>query len=178
MNNRRHASLVLNSSYLVRNVNNQFGFTSNTRHTSTWYNINLRNLLGDMYEQYDYFNISLTNISTQENESITSDLNNLSIYVRMSGLSWVNNSYNVKTKVNNQYSVMGVINFIRSINTFLLYDNNISTFGKNQDSCNITIDLFRVIDDSLSGAGANSNPITMFMFDIVGVPKTLYLKNN
>jgi hypothetical protein len=177
MNNLRKASLVLKTSDLTPNQNNQFGFTDSLRTTATWNNINLRTILGDMYDQYDYFNISLNSIATGLAGAISTDRNNLSLYVRMSGLAWSNCSYNVKTGSNSQYAIIAPFSFIASATIFTLYSNNILTFGKNSDVTSITIDLMRIIDDS-SSIPTTTYPNHVYLFDIVGVPKTLYLKNN
>ena len=173
MDNRRHASLVLNSSYLISNVD-----TNNGRTLLTWKNINLRNLLGDMYEQFDYFNISLKSITMTSSAGISNNAENFSLHIRMNGLPWINNSYNVKNGFNNQYCVIGVFRLASTSVINTLYDNNIFTFGKDSGTCNITIDFLRNGDDNVITGLFSVLPNFIFMFDIVGVPKTLYLKNN
>ena len=177
MNNLRKASLVLKTGDLTPNQNNQFGFTDSFRTTSTWNNVNLRTILGDMYDQYDYFNISLNSIATGLAPAISTDRNNLALYIRMSGLAWSNCSYNVKTGSNSQYAIIAPFTFIASNTNFTLYSNNILTFGKNSDITSITIDFMRIVDD-ISPIPTTAYPSHMYLFDIVGVPKTLYLKNN
>ena len=49
--------------YFGNTISNQNGIISNNRCNYTWYNINLRNILGnDIYEKYDKFNISLNTV--------------------------------------------------------------------------------------------------------------------
>ena len=177
MNNIRKASLILKGSDLTPNVNNQFGYTDTLKTTMTWNNINLKNLLGDMYNQYDYFNISLNTIATGLAGTVSSDKNMLSLYVRMSGLPWSNCSYNVKSGSNNQYAIIGAFTIIVSAITSTQYNNNVLTFGKNQDTCNITIDFIR-IHDEVKPVPTTLYPTCTFFFDIVGVPKTSFLENN
>jgi hypothetical protein len=167
MDNIRHASLVLNSSYLVRNVD-----TNTDKTLLTWKNINLRNLLGDMYEQFDYFNISLKAISMTSATGIGSNADSFSINIRMSGLPWVNNSYTVKSGFNYQYCVIGTFRLISSAVVSRLYDNNIFTFGKDSGTCNITIDFLKNSSNNApDGVYSAGFPNFLFMFDITGVPK-------
>jgi hypothetical protein len=167
MDNKRHASLVLNSSYLVRNVD-----TNNDKTLLTWNNINLRNLLGDMYEQFDFFNISLKFISMTSSTGIGSNSSAFSIHIRMSGLPWVNNSYTVKSGFNNQYCVIGAFRLLPNNIVNRLYDNNIFTFGKDSGTCNITIDFLKNADDKVPDmVNSGGFPSFLFMFDITGVPK-------
>ena len=58
------ACLVLKTSILpMDGTTNAYG-TSNTKNTSfTWTNINLRTLLGDMFDKYDRYLLLLQNIS-------------------------------------------------------------------------------------------------------------------
>ena len=130
-----------------------------------------------MYDQYDYFNISLNSIATGLAPAISTDRNNLSLYVRMSGLAWSNCSYNVKTGSNSQYAIIAPFTFVASNTTLTLYSNNILTFGKNSDITSITIDLMRIVDD-ISPIPTSAYPSHIYLFDIVGVPKPLYLNNN
>jgi hypothetical protein len=130
-----------------------------------------------MYDQYDYFNLSLNSIATANSGAISTDRNNLSLYVRMSGLAWSNCSYNVKTGLNSQYAVIAPFIFIPNNITLELYSNNVLTFGKNSDITSITIDFMRINDDTIA-TPTTAYPSHIYLFDIVGVPKTLYLKNN
>jgi hypothetical protein len=177
MNGLRKASLILKGSDLTANVNNKFGFTDTLRTTMTWNNIDLRTLLGDMYNQYDYFNLSLNTIASGLAGTVSTDKNMLNLHVRMSGLPWSNCSYNVKSGSNNQYANIGVFTVIPSATQTTQYNNNVLTFGKNQDICNITIDFIRVHDD-VKATPTTLYPTCSFYFDIIGVPKTSYLINN
>ena len=59
MEQKRSARLVLKTSDLTANSTTNNGSCDQYRTSFTWFNINLRMLLGDMYNQYDYFNITL-----------------------------------------------------------------------------------------------------------------------
>lgn len=48
-----------NSTYYGQTIRNQNGTISNNRDNMTWNNINMRQLLGSMYDKYERFNISL-----------------------------------------------------------------------------------------------------------------------
>ena len=178
MTELRNASLVLKGSDLTQNQYTEVGYTDANRTTMTWYNINLRTLLGDMYEQYDYFNLCLNTIATGSAGSLSAEKNNLNLYVRMSGLPWSNQTYNIKNKCNTQYNVMATFFFNpnNAVSQYY-YGNNFATFAKNQDNCNITIDFIKISDDAVPNLD-NSFPPTIFIFDIIGIPKTSYLSEN
>ena len=164
------ASLVLRSSDLTFGSSTAIG-TANTNGTQlTWNNINLRVLLGELYDKYDRFNLCLNTIATSNADVIGSgDTNNRLTYITVSGLPWTNNTYSQKSITNINETVIGTCVFVSSGQTTqYYYDNNTATFGKNQDVCNITITLKKISDDALP-TSANPFPKIMFIFDIVGV---------
>ena len=64
MEEKRSIRLVLKTSDLWVNSTTAIGQCDQFRTTFTWFNINLRILMGDLYEQYDYFNLSLISVSS------------------------------------------------------------------------------------------------------------------
>jgi hypothetical protein len=159
------ASLVLNS------VN---ASTNSIKSSFTWNNINLRNLLGDMYDKYDRFNIALNTIATAYTPLALSGNTNNQVLIRVSGLPWINNSYNINASglnLNNNSTIIATFTFSSSAPqepiTFI-YNHNIATFSKNSDITSITIDYARVYD-LLTPDSTNSFPQMTFIFDIYGI---------
>ena len=180
----RSAGLVLKTSditsksdYVYGNVYaSQIGSMNAKGSSMTWNNINLRTLLGDMYDKYDLFNLCLNTISTSQANTIDANAEAKNVVVRLSGLPWVNQSYNVKNANNGSSTVIATFNFTASTSsTQYYYSNNIATFGKNSDTCNITVEYAKILDDTvllspvygtdittLTGTGAtNSNQVTI-----------------
>ena len=54
--NQRNACLVLKTSDLIPGKTLTAGVCDTYRQNMIWYNINLRTVLGDLYDKYDYFN--------------------------------------------------------------------------------------------------------------------------
>jgi hypothetical protein len=102
-------------------ISNNIGKISKCCTDVTW-NINLKELLGDLYDKYDYFNIEVCNIMTipktggghESHRPFQSNINttykNLNVF--MSGLNWVRSSFNQKT--GNENSTVHLCN-LRSI---------------------------------------------------------------
>ena len=167
MSNLQNASLVLST-------NN--GTSNTTRTSTTWTNINMRTLLGDMYEKYDMFNICLNTIATAVSvNNFYNSSSDLQVMVRVSGLPFINNTYNIGStyNANTANCVIGTFTFANgTYATQYFYGSNIATFGKNQDICNITIDYLRLSDLSAPQvSAANTFPNTTFIFDIFGIDK-------
>ena len=148
-----------------------------SRSQCIWYNINLRLLLGDLYDKYDTFNLCLTSISCgAPTEAIggnylNSDIDNGHLSVYVSGLPFINNTYSVYNCRNTQEAPIGVFTYPTTTTTvgYRVYnDAGVLTFGKSQEQCSIQISLRRVYDDEEPDT-INFLPITNYMFTIVGV---------
>ena len=165
------ASLVLKSSDLTLNSSTATGTADQYGTTYTWNNINLRVVLGDMYDQYDRFNLNLNTIATDTVGSIGTSSSDRCTYVTIAGLPWTNNTYNQKTNSNTNSTVIASFNWnTQSQTTQYYYGNNTATFGKNQDVCNLTISFLKIADNSKPSTAA-AFPNIIFIFDIEGVEK-------
>ena len=121
------------------------------------------------------FNLCLNTISTAQANTIDSNLDSRNVNLRLYGLPFINQTYNVKNGGNTNCTSIGTFNFVPSAaTTQYYYSNNIATFGKNQELCNITLEYARIYDDQVpiiaygtditaaTGTGAqNSNQITV-----------------
>lgn len=99
------SSLYLNTS-MISTTANQASATSSTGYwingrQQFGFNVNMRQLLGNMYEKYDKFIISLVKYSYYtENVSMAG---NLLVDIQMGGLSWVDGGYEAPTKSNSYW---------------------------------------------------------------------------
>ena len=147
------------------------GSITNSKKTFTWYNVNLKNLLGEWYNQYDAFNICLVCISQSYIAAIFAQnggvIRDNVLMVKMSGLQWLS-SYDQATGTNTGVNVVALRNF----NEYHLTKNNYITFLKGNPITNITISLDNVSTDAPLTTNANSvfgNLI--FSFNITPVEK-------
>lgn len=176
MSDKAVATLVLRG-FDISSTASATGVTNQKRTQMTWNNINLRTVLGDMYDKYDTFNLCLNSVScgtTEENLGPNygdSDIDNLQHLINISGLPFINQTYSQKNSCNTNSAVLGTFLYPSSTTTvgYRVYnDSGVLTFGKSQEQCNISITLTRVFDgadpDSLY-----SFPKTTFIFSILGV---------
>jgi hypothetical protein len=167
MSNLRTASLVLKTGSLPASSIND------DKSSMTWHNVNLRTLLGDMYDDYDVFNLCLTSISsTLPPDPITPSVDeNLQLCVEMSGLPFINQTYNPVTGHNENKKSIGCFTFSGTTDVLReFYFDHITTFGKNSDICDITIDYVR-ISDGLPPFTNNPFPDVILTFIIYGIEK-------
>lgn len=158
MTDIRNASLVLKTTDLVSATNtlngtiysSPYGSFNNKLSSFTWNNINLRTLLGDMYDMFDEFNLCLNTISTAQASTIDGIADNKNVYIKLGGLPWINQTYNVKNVNNGSVTNIATFNFTsNNATTQYYYSNNIATFGKSQDSCNLSVEYSRIVDDTV-----------------------------
>ena len=161
------ACLVLKTNVLTTNgTTNAFGSGNSTLSSFTWTNINLRTLLGDMFNKYDRYLLLLQNIS-QALAGAISTVDDKAILINMSGLSFVNSTYIQKLQSNSGGLIVCPFIILASGVQSLLYNNlPVSTFIKQNDIVNISINYTRIKDDV---APTTTMPHMCFIFNIVGL---------
>jgi hypothetical protein len=162
------ACLVLKTNVLTTDgTMNDYGIGNSKLSSFTWTNINLRTLLGDMFNKYDRYLLLLQNISHAYSAAIgTGD--DRGILINMSGLSFVNSTYTQKLQSNSGGLIVCPFMFPSSASVQSQIYNNfaISTFIKQNDIVNISINYTRIKDDA---APTTTYPHMTFIFNIVGI---------
>ena len=167
-------------------VDNEFGTIANNRCNLTWKNINIRRVLGEMYDKYETFNMHLYQINQSQAFSALSHVasaQSLLVDVRIKGLPFLNNTYNFvsKNNTNTAFLTSYLLNNNNSGQagiTTQLFNPSILTFGKGSESVDINIDIKTTIFQVYPGITApvngglgpkNSFGTFIFMFKIYGV---------
>ena len=138
---------------------------SNASKTSTlWANIDMTQVLGDMYTKYDYFNIVLQNVLQASGANINAG-NDLMPLVYMSGLNFRNQHYQSSLNYIGYSAYVG--SFVTQTTTvnsvYPLQNSPICTFSTS-DNTNITISL-----TTIGGAPTSTYPNYIYVFQIFGV---------
>lgn len=163
------------ATYYGNNVISLTGSVSNNRTSFTWNNINLRILLGDMYDKYERFNINLNFASggaTGVSAEAQTSSDNRMFLVKLSGLPFTS-SYNQSSNTNINQVVLTAIQ-LPLTSTTTWYNNYFTTqyctFTK-QDLVNISIDLHTVATDTTYTPSVIGKMIghCVFSFNIYGV---------
>ena len=169
MSDKQHAQLVLRGCDLTTNENN-IGVVNNYGTNYTWKNINLRTVLGPMYDKYDVFNLTLKYIaSSQPPAALTVDGSN--VIINISGLPFLNQTYLQSHNCNTNTAVLGTYNYpatAKLTSNTCFYSSNYLTFGKNQEMVNINIFLTYVLNGNQA---TGLFPETVYVLDIFGIDK-------
>ena len=167
------------SDFYNTTLDNQYGTIANNRCTLTWKNINMRRVLGEMYDKYDTFNMYLYQInqsSAFHTAAPTIGSNNVLVDVRIKGLQFLNSTYNVvsRNNTNTAYLTSYVLNnngsgAIGSVTP--MFNPSILTFSKHTECVDITIDMkctsnqsYPAISVPAGGLPANTNSLGTFLF--------------
>ncbi len=187
MSNIEQATLILRSGDLIPGTVNQYGSCDVNLTNFTWNNINLRTLLGHMYDKYDLFNICLANV-TQSNGDANFGVTNDDIIVQiyLKGLPFLNQTYSVTDCCNNDGmgTVIGIFPFSNNSYASVNFNHfHCATFSKNQEQANINIYYQTIYPSPIDGVLTyNINtlhpfPDVIFKFKIYGIDKIIDNKN-
>ena len=84
-----------------------------------------------MYDQQDRFNLNLNAIATDTAGAIKTTANDRCTYESIAGLTWINNTYNQKTKTNTNSTVItSCCCNTQSQTTQYYYSHHTTTFEK------------------------------------------------
>lgn len=165
--NIEHASLVLKPHLLTSNATNIYGTCNAGRTIYTFTNINLKSVLGNLYDKYTKFNLILKNVMTEAVNTWGTTAQDQSVIINIAGLNFINN-YEVTSNTNSQLTTLTSILFNPSGSLSVTYNNNcVATFITNGT---INIDLtisYQRISDGATPDGTFGR--VLFIFDIVPI---------
>ncbi len=153
-------------------INNKYGSINALRTDTTWYNVDFKTILGDMYYHYEKFNISLAFITygSAPNAYGTAAIDR-TVMINLGGLPFNNCTYDTQTMSNNSSAYMGTITLPGTVAPGCFNftnDMNCSTIYKPNNMSNIRIKLTRY-DNSAPVSATGIFPAMDFFFHIYGV---------
>ena len=170
------SEIVFRTSYISKGtlvgnypVSNSIGSINQGRTEYTWNTINLKDILGDQYHKFEYFNLILR---TAQFTGITATpaINERLLNIVASGPSWVNSSYDVATRRYTTEAVVGQFTVIGTLGGVLQFDDNCMATFKKTPTFDFTLKL-----QTLAGVPPVFDPLfTLFpgasyYFDIIPV---------
>jgi hypothetical protein len=122
------------------------------------------------------FNLCLNTVSHASSEltNTETDIDQRNVILNLSGLPWINNSYNTSYLTNTSLTVLGTFLFLTDfdVQNQNFNSSNYITFGKNQELVNLTLSYSRIIDNLQPESGffiVEVFPHVVLIFDIFGV---------
>ena len=168
-----------NAADFTNTVENRYGIAANNRCAFTWKNVNMRLVMGEIYDRYETYNIYLYQINQTGglSGSTTTNPNQLLVDIRIKGLPFLNNTFNFKTQnnINSAYLTSYILNSstYSGVGTVTPMFNPIAiTFGKCTERVDINIDIKSTLTQDYPAVIGPSRPWGnfVFMFKIYGIP--------
>lgn len=136
------ANLVLRSTNANTTEANNQGFT--------WNNIDMRKVLGDMYDRYSVFKLTFVSWE-QSNIGTFTTLDEAIVFLNMTGLEWENATYDFATKTQSNTAKVSIIYIADGTQTVQPPFTTLGlTFRKNKPFCNIRLNFTKTLDGGLS----------------------------
>jgi len=126
----------------LTNIDNEIGAIESNGQYLVFKQIDMKQVLGTLYDKYDMFNVRLRTYLSSPNS--TGAINNVACSIWLSGLNFVNQTYNIKTKNLNTQACIGGCNFsTTTVNGQVTnYQANIAMFRKGPpDVTDLAIEL-------------------------------------
>lgn len=165
---------MINATASTANVNNGAGGWETYRQRF-YFSVKMRQLLGDLWDTYDTFVISLTNITAIS--EVTLGANNLNALISIGGLNWRNSSYNQLTQSNNYYAPLCYLQLNATANGVtekVFAENSCSlTFTKGDTDPRIEFEVRNATNPTALAPSNATNYLPTFnlLFDISAVKK-------
>ena len=150
-------------------VANSKGSINSTRTSITWNAISIKDILQDMYYDYELFNITLTlyhHATGTTAYGVTAE--DRTIHFGMSGLDWVFTNYNCSTMNTSRECTISSFNYIAGQSLINAFPNPTLTFRKNI-TADITINLYTILGTLPAMNAATIFPQMSFYFTITPV---------
>lgn len=152
-------------------LSNEKGSVNQYRTSITWNAVNIKNILGNLYDKYELFNLEVKYISNPIPTTLFGVTDNdRCVLFKMAGLDWVFNTYDTASGNTTSQAIISSQRFSNQNNTlnFIGTRKITSTFRKSI-TANITINLYNVF-----GVPPNMNvntiwPQLIFAFNITPV---------
>lgn len=149
-------------------VTNNVGTINASRTSITWYSVNLENILGDLWNRADLFNLRLRYISYNSQVAWGASLNDQMVYFQMDGPTWTNANYDTGRGCITSLSTIGGVNYGTTATSISFDDTFINTLRK-QKTVNITISYVNA-NFLVPSLNANAQfPRTAFYFDLTPI---------
>lgn len=134
----------------------------------TWRNINLKMALGSLYDKYTKFKICLTSVGNANTSNIA-NITDRMLNINMTGLMWINQTYDTSTNSNTNNVIISTAIFNSTSGFSINYTGEIGWVFQKPVSNNVDINIyFTRISDGTQASGINYGE-TVFCFSIYGI---------
>jgi hypothetical protein len=103
---------------------NSIGTLNNAQRSSmTWTNVDIKTIVGTMWEKYEYFIITLVSAISAPITAVPTNIFDRTAIINLQGLQFINSSYSIASKSNSPLAQIGT-SIYTTINAGTLTQNN------------------------------------------------------
>jgi hypothetical protein len=150
-------------------ITNLAGTINVNRTIHTWFSINLEDILGDLYNKHDVFNLRLKSLTNSSLNPYGVTPNDRGITFIMSGLNWVGSNYDVIRGCNTNGASIGCITLTQGIAANTLFEESFITTFYKQKTADLTISMLNANFLPPDMAAGTLMPRFAFYFDVFPV---------
>lgn len=160
------------ATYVNNTFANSIGSISAGRLAYTWYSLDMKEILGDLYDKFDYFSLRLACVQADTGVgAYGTTANDRLINFHTSGPQWINSTYNVFNKRSRAEAVIGTMTLPGTgvVSTTFLNDNFTITFQK-APTMDFTINLNTINNATpATNTATTLYPMMNYYFQIIPV---------
>ena len=150
-------------------ISNIVGTTNATRTITTWNAINFENILGDLYNKYELFNLRLRMIAYNLTVAYGTTANDRAITFKMDGLNWTGSNYDIIRGCNTSTANIASVTLVQNTANIITFEETFITTFQKQKTANLTISMLNA-NFVVPALNANTQmPRIAFYFDITPV---------
>jgi len=178
----KSGDISLSDTFADYPVTNLAGTNNATRTITTWYSVNFENIMGDLYNRFELFNLRVKAFALNSTPAYGVTSNDRSITFQMSGLNWVGANYDVIRGCNTSVANFYIQSLTANTSSIVVASNEfILTFQK-QKTADITISMLNALFAEPALNAGTQMPRYAFYFDITplytGIPTTIALASS
>lgn len=150
---------------------NSVGSVNQYRTSITWNAVNIKNILGSLYDNYELFNLEIRSISNPIPTTLFGVTDNdRAITFKMSGLDWVFNTYDTSSGNTTNQAIIGNQRFSNQTTTLNTVGiRRMTTTFRKCITANITINLYNINNAPPDMNAGTIWPQLIFAFKITPV---------
>jgi len=178
----KSGDISLSDTFADYPVTNLVGTNNATRTITTWYSVNFENIMGDLYNRFELFNLRVKSFAFNSTAAYGVTANDRSITFQITGLNWIGANYDVIRGCNTSAATFYMQ--LLTVNTSaiaILANEFVITFQK-QKTADITISMLNALFTEPALNANTQMPRYAFYFDITplhtGIPTTISLASS
>lgn len=150
-------------------ITNTTGSNNATRTITTWNAVNFENILGELYNKSELFNMRLKMICYNLTAVYGVNANDRFVTFKMSGLNWVGSNYDVTRGCNTNLVSIGAVGLQQNTANIVVFEENYTITFQKQQTADLTISMLNANFTVPAMNAGTQMPRIAYYFDLTPV---------